>query len=130
MKAINIKNILCSDNWQIFRFFVIGVGATSIHLIIAETIIWFSCIDNVFSVNFLSFLAALIFSYFGHRYITFSKSGSFLRFFIVSGLGFFINNLILKLGILIGIDKRIAIGLAILSVPILTYVFSKLWVFK
>ena len=121
------KKIIGSEK---IRFIVVGCGASLVHLVSAESIVVLNTKLSIYSVNLISFFLAFLFSYIGHRFFTFAKEGSLLKFFLTAILGFFINNIILSSGIYLGLDGNVAIFIAIMIVPAVTFLLSKYWVFK
>ncbi|WP_299490970.1 GtrA family protein [uncultured Shewanella sp.] len=117
--------------WQLNRFALVGGMATLVHLSLSRFILFYQ--DNLpeLTVNSVAFFIAFFISFLGHRHFTFKTNGSIIKFLSVSLLGFLINNSLLFYIVhsqfLTGWD---AIFLSTLSVPILTYVLAKLWVFK
>ncbi|MCS2609039.1 GtrA family protein [Halomonas dongshanensis] len=124
------KFFIENESFQLFRFFVVGGGATLIHLAIAALLIFLFPFLHIYAVNFISFLTAFLFSFLGHQYFTFKRQGSLAKFFSVSVLGFFLNNIVLTIGLAFHFPKMIAILIAVMSVPFLTYIVSKIWIFR
>ncbi len=95
-------------NREILVFIIIGVLNTSIDIGVFALLKYTFNIPNdshfIIYINLISVIAAIIFSYFANKYITFQHKkqtnkrevGSFL---IVNGLGFIVNTSILKLAI-------------------------------
>jgi len=95
-------------NREIVVFIIIGVLNTSIDIGVFALLKYGFNIPNdshfIIYINLISVIAAIIFSYFANKYITFQHKaqtkprevGSFL---IVNGLGFIVNTSILKLAI-------------------------------
>lgn len=117
--------------WQLNRFALIGGAATFVHLFVSRIILFYQANVPELVVNSVAFAVAFFISFFGHRHFTFKVKGSMIKFLSVSLLGFSINNTLLfyivKTQLLSGWD---AIFLSTLSVPILTYLLAKLWVFR
>ena len=95
-------------NLEILVFIIIGILNTSIDIGVFALLKYTFNIPNdshfIIYINLISVIAAIIFSYFANKYITFQHKkqtnkrevGSFL---IVNGLGFIVNTSILKLAI-------------------------------
>ena len=117
--------------WQLNRFAIVGATATLVHLSVSRLILLYH--DNLpeLEVNSIAFIIAFFISFGGHRYFTFKAQGSIVKFLGVSVFGFSVNNALLfyivETHFLTGWN---AILLSTLSVPILTYFLSKLWVFR
>lgn len=113
------------------RFGLVGGVATVVHLAVAavSSALWPALSE--FIVNIGAFLVAFQISLLGHRWLTFRRHGSTRRFFLLALLGFALNNGVL--GALLtatSIQGFWAIGIATLTVPVITYVGSRLWVFR
>ncbi|MBL1277264.1 MAG: GtrA family protein [Ectothiorhodospiraceae bacterium] len=115
------------------RFAVSGGLATLTHVSVAIVMIeWFS-VRPVFAAG-IAFAVALVISYSLNYHWTFSASGPHRvmlpRFVLVAILG-----LLLNIGItysvvdMAGYWYGYALMLVVISVPIMTFVLSKLWVF-
>ena len=124
-KLVNSMNTL----FELIRFGIVGVLAMSTHLAVAYVFLRILMYGNVYIVNFMAFMVAIVIAYLGHFYITFKKEGKFLRYASVSVFGFFINNLLLYLGLYLSMDYFFAIILSVLPPPLIVYVLSKYWVF-
>lgn len=85
--------------WQFAKFGLVGVLNTLIDLGVLNLLIFFSGITSGIGYSVfkgISFIVAVVNSYFWNKYWTFEKrgevkTGEFLQFFIVAGLGFAIN---------------------------------------
>ena len=86
--------------------------------------------------NVFGWLAALVVSFGGHRYLTFRDAGSRLatslrRFFVISGCGFALNQaayaVLLSRGAL---AYDLALAVVLVTVAVATYVASRLWAFR
>lgn len=119
------------NNMQFFKFILVGGGATAVHLGVANLLFFFFKEDvSIYAINSFAFLNAFLFSYIGHRYITFSCQGSMIKFFLVAFAGFLLNNSILTFGLFLNFEKITALVVATILVPIFTYFLSLMWVFK
>lgn len=126
------KNFLISYNeiFRLMRFFIVGAGATLLHLSVAAILFYFSLEWSSYLVNLIAFSFALIFSYIGHKKFTFGKRGSFIKFILVALGGFLINNVFLTIMLSYGGSKLASISISTILVPVITYVFSLFWVYK
>lgn len=120
-----MKNI-----FSVLRFLLVGGAATAIHLVVAFILFAAFSDINVYLVNVIAFLVAFLFSYFGHRFFTFRKYGSFYLFLMVALSGFFINNLMLFVLSAVGVFDFVALCFSTLSAAIFTYFLSRFFVFK
>ena len=113
---------------RIVTFGFVGCLATIVHLLSAHIVLVFT--QNAIASMLLGFMPAFVFSYLGHRFLTFSDatSGSPIRFFIVAFSG-----LIFSLFVLSALDDThawVGLTLSICLIPLWTYVMSHLWVFS
>lgn len=113
------------------RFGLVGGVATMAHLAIAAILsAWWPALSE-FVVNLCGFLVAFQISLVGHRRLTFRRRGRARRFFLLALSGFLLNNGVLALLLTsTHIDGFWAIGIATLTVPLITYVGSRLWAFR
>ena len=81
-------------NAKTYNFWACWVGATTIHLIIAQIVLLING-NPLISSSFG--LPAFVFSYLGHRHFTFGDAtrGSITRFLIISMVGFLVSLLFL-----------------------------------
>lgn len=115
--------------WQLFRFGLVGGGATLIDLGTSALLLhtWPQMMENM--VSTLAFCVAFGFSFFGHRYITFQTHGNPVKFFMVAVFSLIVRNLLLWGLLGLGLSGLLPIVIATLSVTILTYILSRIWVF-
>ncbi len=113
------------------RFGLVGLAATGVHLAVAALLLFLWPQLNEFIANIIAFCVAFQVSLVGHRRLTFKRQGSAWRFGLVAAGGFALNNGLLAL-LMQGLDLSgfVAIAIATLSVPIVTYLASRLWAFK
>ena len=133
---------------MLFRYFAREILATSVLMLLA--IIWiayyhqsvtglpsFDLADllaiqispDVQTWLFLAFAVAFWFSFFGHRYITFQKQGAASKFLLVALFSLAVRNLILSGLLFAGLSGLLPVVIATLTVTVLTYVLSRIWVF-
>ncbi|SMF03684.1 Putative flippase GtrA (transmembrane translocase of bactoprenol-linked glucose) [Alteromonadaceae bacterium Bs31] len=118
---------------QLMIFGVVGVTATLTHYFTALLSHELGGID-LYLANLFGYVAAVMVSFFGHGRFTFKQElnwGVFVRFSIVSVSTFFCSELIL-LGLEKGLDlpHRISLAVVVSTIPLITFVLSKLWVFR
>lgn len=77
----------------------------------------------------LAFAIAFWFSFFGHRYITFQKQGAASKFLLVALFSLAVRNLILSGLLFAGLSGLLPVVIATLTVTVLTYLLSVIWVF-
>ncbi|WP_158773248.1 GtrA family protein [Cobetia sp. L2A1] len=113
------------------RFGLVGLAATGVHLAVAAAMLALWPGLNEFIANIVAFCVAFQVSLVGHQRLTFKRKGSAWRFALVAAVGFALNNGLLAI-LVRGLDISgfMAIAIATLSVPIVTYLASRLWAFK
>ncbi|WP_110687983.1 GtrA family protein [Salinicola aestuarinus] len=113
------------------KFGLVGSSATAMHLIIAATMSAALPALSEFVVNCCGFIVAFQISLFGHRRLTFRTRGRARRFFLLAVLGFGLNNLVLAVLLATtSLSGFWPIGIATLTVPLITYVGARLWAFR
>lgn len=113
------------------RFGLVGLAATGVHLAVAAGVLALWPSLNEFIANIIAFCVAFQVSLVGHRRLTFKRQGSAWRFALVAAVGFALNNGLLAILIRgLEISGFVAIAIATLSVPIVTYLASRMWAFK
>ena len=115
--------------WRLFRFGLVGGGATLIDLGTSTLMLWrwSHLAENLVSTS--AFFVAFWFSFFGHRYITFQKHGAVGKFLMVALFSLAVRNVLLLALLWIGLSGLLPIVIATLAVTILTYLLSRVWVF-
>ena len=115
--------------WRLFRFGLVGGGATLIDLGTSTLMLWRwpHLAENLVSTS--AFFVAFWFSFFGHRYITFQKHGAVGKFLMVALFSLAVRNVLLLALLWIGLSGLLPIVIATLAVTILTYLLSCVWVF-
>lgn len=119
--------------FQLAIFGVVGVSATLTHYFVALFCHELGQIE-IYYANVLGYCAAVAISYFGHGKLTFRRQLSmavFLRFAVVSltTLGFS-ELLLLALEHGLALSHRISLAVVVCTIPVITFLLSKLWVFK
>ncbi len=115
--------------WRLVRFGFVGGGATLVDLGSAFALSHSWPGINEHLVTTLAFSVAFWFSFFGHRYITFQKQGAVGKFLLVALFSLAVRNLILSGLLFAGLSGLLPVVIATLTVTILTYVLSRIWVF-
>ena len=113
--------------WRLVRFGFVGGGATLVDL--GTSIALFHTWPAEHLVTTLAFAVAFWFSFFGHRYITFQKQGAASKFLLVALFSLAVRNLILSGLLFAGLSGLLPVVIATLTVTVLTYVLSRIWVF-
>jgi putative flippase GtrA len=118
---------------QLLVFGLIGVSATMTHYFVALFSHQFLHI-SLYAANLSGYCAAVAISYFGHGRLTFKQELNwqvFSRFVAVS-----ISTLLLSEVLLYALETQfslhhaISLGIVVCTIPLITFVLSKLWVFR
>lgn len=120
---------------QLVRFAAVGATATCAHYVLALlTSGWV----GIYSANLLGYSVAVGISYFGHQRFSFRIAANDIyhrqqmpRFLVGSLTGLALSYLVLALArILLGAPDWLALAAAVALVPIYTFAFNKLFVFR
>ena len=121
------------DCKKVLKFGVVGLAATIVYYSLA---ISFRNILNVIPVlltNFFAYAIAMIVSYLGHYYWTYRASGqhgaTFMKYSINAIVGVLLNSAIIYICLLLFMQYQSAMFVAIILVPVVTYIINKYWVF-
>lgn len=120
---------------QVFAFASVGVAATIVHY--GAALIATQWLPVTFA-NPIGFAVAFLVSYFGHVQFTFQLKGEARRHrhrlprFLVTALCGFLTGQTILLTATTFTDAPdwLVLGIAVASVPMITFVLSKLWVFR
>ena len=119
---------------QVFKFVLVGVLATLVHLLIGFLLLqagW-----NPLAANAVAFSVAFLVSFFGHLRYSFADqnvdtSTSLWKFVIVALIGFSCNEfLLMALLYLPTMIDYVALFISTATAAILTFLLSKIWAFK
>ena len=118
---------------RLSRFVLIGFGSTALYALLAFAL---SRIQElgVTAASVLAFGIAALFSYAGHKYVTFVSGGSHSfelpRFLVLSGVGLAVVAILpALLSDCFGLPAAIPILLACLAIPAINFVMLDRWVF-
>ena len=119
---------------EVYRFLIVGLLATIVHSICLIVFVEFLQQPATFS-NLGAFFVAVVTSYIGHFYWTYKTSSThqktFTRFFILAFVGFILNYLIFYLMVdTMKWHYLVALSVVITTIPLLTYLGQKYWVFR
>ncbi len=125
---------LTDESLTASRFAIVGAVATVIHM----TIVWVLASVygmQVFVANLVAFGCAFAFSFAGHHWWTFRTTGSvrrrLVRFFLISVAGLAASSVLLSMVLSTGLLTPANSALvAVAIVPVLSFVFSRLWGFN
>ena len=121
---------------QIMRFGIFGGSAAAVNFSIVVALVESGLIQQPLYANMVAFVFAFQVSYFGHRYWTFSETiaehrvampklllVSITNFFANEGLFYFFLNTF-------QLPYPLALLLVLAILPVVTFTFSKLWIFR
>lgn len=127
LKTPFIKNIL--------KFGIVGVFSTIIHSTIYLIGIKQTALDAQVA-NLIGYLSAVIFSYFSHKFWTFSQPArshsfsSITKFFVASTFSLGLNSFWVYLLSSTHIPTHFAVVGFLFFTPIITFVLLRFWVFR
>jgi putative flippase GtrA len=118
---------------QVFYFGVVGISATLTNYFIA--VLAFEYVGlNIYTSQFVGYIFAVTVSLFGHSKLTFQTqltSSVFTRFMVVSLTTLvFSEILLLFIERLLVLSHRISLLIVVIIIPVITFLLSKLWVFR
>jgi putative flippase GtrA len=124
---------------RIMRFGVVGILATVVHACVYAGLVGATQVFPL-AANALAFTAAVGIAFLGHTFWTFGRAGNFAglgalrqplgRFLTVSLTSFVLNNVVVyAVADIFRLDPLFAVIPMIIVVPVLTYLFLRLWVF-
>lgn len=118
--------------FELLRFAIVGSLATVVDLIVTFALVYgFDMGQHENIVTSFAFAIAFFVSYFGHRFFTFHKNGSAIKFLALALSTLILRNVIVWLLTEFDIMRGIApLILAMALVTIITYVVSKFGIFK
>jgi putative flippase GtrA len=119
---------------RVLWFIAVGAAAAAVHfaVVVALASLWHW---RPLLANPAGWAVALVVSYSGHRRLTFGDANapwarSLRRFFVVSALGFIVNQtayaLLLTQG---GVEYRVALAAVLIAVAAATFMASRHWAF-
>ena len=127
-----MKSIV-EEFYRIARFGAVGVLATAVHFTVALALGGMGVTSSVFLMNTGGFLAAVAVSFFGHYHFTFSSSqgyaATFPKFFKVALAAYAASSLCVFLTGYAHIPDIWRLVLAVLVIPIMSYLANKKLVF-
>ncbi|WP_018415424.1 GtrA family protein [Teredinibacter turnerae] len=118
---------------QLAIFGVVGVSATLTHYFVA-LLSHERALVPLYLANILGYCAAVAISFFGHGKLTFRREldlGVFLRFVVVSITTLGVSELLLFImETWLVLSHRISLAVVVCTIPVITFLLSKLWVFR
>jgi putative flippase GtrA len=118
---------------QVFYFGAVGLTATITNYIAA--ILFHEHFGfNLYAAQFAGYCLAVMISLFGHSRLTFNAkltTSVLTRFIVVSLTTLLLSELLLLLfEILLSLSHRISLFVVVSTIPVITFILSKLWVFQ
>ena len=114
-------------------FFVVGGSATLLHYAILWTLMTYAAISAI-SASACGFIVSGIANYLANSYFTFSgghrHQKALPKFIVTSAIGLALNQLVLTLGIRIGLPILFSQLLATGVVFLWNYILNAIWTFK
>lgn len=119
--------------FQFARFGFVGMLATTVHYGVA---VIFLLVASPYLANLAGYCTAVGVSYFGHHRFTFGIAAESAahgrrlpRFIVMSLSALVLSQLVLAAASAVGLTEVIGLAAAALSVPLYTFLLSRLWVF-
>lgn len=124
---------LAAPGPQFLRFALVGAGATLTHALVLTVLVEVMRTDPTVA-NGLAFVLAVQVTYWGQRLWVFQRKAAdargLLRFGVTAATGLMLNIAIMAAvvdGLLL--DYRIGFGIALVAVPLVSFILSRYWVF-
>jgi putative flippase GtrA len=118
---------------QIVVFGLIGVTATITHYL-AALATHEGLGLGLYTANLAGYACAVAVSYFGHGLLTFRVKLSrwVLRRFIIASISTFLASEAILAGCetLLQLTHRVSLAVVVLSIPVISFLFNKLWVYR
>lgn len=130
VKALAQKARTQGGLFEIIRFLFVGGLATLVDLAVTVSLVYFVPHLHENIVTTIAFFVAFFVSYFGHRHVTFQREGSLVKFFALSFSMLILRNIIVWVLVTYVMRGLIPIVAAMILVTGITFVVSKLLVFK
>lgn len=119
--------------WQISRFGIVGLTAAALHYTVVTLLVDRFAFDPLLA-NVMGFLFGVQVSYWGHRAWTFrgtraSHATAAPKMFLLQTINFIANESLFYILLTLHLPYNIALLIVLSILPLLTYCFSKWWVF-
>ncbi len=135
MTLLRRINTSGETKYQVIRFSLIGGIAAAVHMIFCAIFVEKAEFHPILA-NIFSFFIAFILSFLGHHYWTYQDQSASVfqalsKFFIVATTSFILNNVLFILfHITFDLHYFISLFIVLSLVPPITFILSKIWVFK
>jgi len=119
---------------QLFRFGIVGLTAAALHfsivVMLVQTWLFMPLVANIFG-----FAAGFQVSYWGHRMWTFSETVTshrvaLPRLLIVQAINLLANETLFYIFLSLNLPYPVALLIVLSTLPLFTFISSKLWVFR
>jgi putative flippase GtrA len=120
---------------QLMRFGIVGGTSATVHFSVVVFLVQITLLNPLIA-NVIGFFIALQVSYWGHRTWTFSgttavHSVAIPRLLVVYSTAFILNESMFYLFLVIlNLPYMLALLIVLTTLPMLTFLFGKFWVFK
>lgn len=118
---------------EVFFFGVVGILATLTHYFCA-LVSHEKLLISIYIANLIGYLCAVAVSFIGHSLLTFNvglKLKFLGPFILVSVSTFFVSECVLwVLQDVMRLDPRISIAIIVITIPVISYILNKFWVYK
>lgn len=132
---MNWQQLVISNNLtrQIFYFGVVGLTATFTNYVTAVALHEYFDF-GLYAAQLVGYCFAVAISLFGHSKFTFKTQLNprvFIRFVAVSLTTLWLSEILLfLLERLLSLPHRISLLVVVATIPVITFIFNKIWVFK
>lgn len=122
-----------AELFQAVRFGLVGGLSTLVHMVVAQGLLATELASLGWS-NVVGFVIAFFVSFLGHYHFSFQRNTPFLRsmlrYGVIALMGFAVNNFVL-LGLVSMnvLPEAVALAVAIIIVPVGTFIASRFWGF-
>ena len=121
------------QNSSMYKFIVVGVAATLIHIVVASCLIEFYSVQSAGMANSIAFVIATVFSYVGNTKWSFAKKFSrrnAARFSVVATAGSLIAYMLSSTVQALGFHYFLGIALVVVCLPILSFMAHSYWTYR
>jgi putative flippase GtrA len=120
--------------YQLFRFGIVGIIAASIHFSIVVLLVQNNLLTPLLA-NIVGFAGGFQVSYWGHRLWTFNASATLHRvalprLIVVQVISLLANETLFYIFLSLNLPYPVALLIVLTTLPIFTFISSKLWVFR
>lgn len=122
-----------AELFQALRFGLVGGLSTLVHMAVAQGLLASELVALGWA-NVIGFVTAFFVSFLGHYHFSFQRNTPFLRsmlrYGVIAVMGFAVNNFVLIGLVALNIlPEAVALAIAIIIVPLGTFIASRFWGF-